>query len=132
MASSNASLLRLSDADIVSRMKYSDEDGLRALLLVHGPKVRGFLERRHGYHVAAEAINESALLIFVDKINTYNPAKGSLGPWFLRIAHRKAIDIRKGEDRKTFARLEFDPKDDPAECDDSSRSSATCRGFPGS
>src|SRR4051812_5430757 len=98
MATSSASLLRLSDSEIVPRMKNSDEDGLRALLLIHGPKVRGFLEKRHGYHVAAEAINESALLIFVDKINTYSPAKGALGPWFLRIAHRKAIDIRRGED----------------------------------
>jgi DNA-directed RNA polymerase specialized sigma24 family protein len=118
MAETNALLQKLDDAEIMRRIKASDEDGLRALLLVHGPKVRGFLTKRHGPHVAAEALNEAALLIFWEASTKYTAGKGSLAGWFMRIAHRKALDIRKGETRKKFVQMEFEPGYDPSDGDD--------------
>jgi DNA-directed RNA polymerase specialized sigma24 family protein len=118
MAETNATLQQLDDAEIMRRIIASEESGMCALLLAHGPKVRGFLTKRHGPHIAAEALNDAALLIFLDASTKYTPGKGSLAGWFLRIAHRKALDIRKGEDRKKFVQMDFDPGYNPSEGDD--------------
>src|SRR5215207_2070770 len=88
------------DAEIIRLLKASDEAGLRALLKVHGQAVLDILKRKHGFHVATDAINRAALLIAMDAGAKYKDGKGTLRGWFLQIAHRKAIDIRRGEKLK--------------------------------
>lgn len=118
MADEGSTVKRLADAEIVRKLKVSDPEGLRALLEVHGPTSLAALKRRHGYHVAAEALNRAALLVWVDFASKYTEGLGSLGGWFLRIAQNKAIDIRRGETRKRFVQLDYDPSYDPSKCNE--------------
>ncbi len=118
MAEDGQILTQMDDAEIVRRLKASDPDGLRALLTVHGPIVHAAVMRRHGSHVAAEAMNRAAMLIWVDTSSKYDASKGTIGAWFMRIALTKAIDIRRGEKRERFIQLDFDPAYDPSECDE--------------
>lgn len=118
MADGDPTRMQTDDAKIIEKLQASDPDGLRALLTVHGPVVIEALRRRHGDHVAADAINRAAMLIWVEMSSKYAPGKGTLGGWFLRIAQRKAIDIRRGEQRQRFTQLDFDPGYDPSECDE--------------
>jgi DNA-directed RNA polymerase specialized sigma24 family protein len=118
MADEGPTVRKMDDAEIVRKLKASDPEGMRALLEVHGPTVLANLRKKHGYHVAAEAVNRSALLIWVDFGSKYTEGLGSLGGWFLRIAQNKAIDIRRGETRRKFVQLDYDPSYDPSRCDD--------------
>jgi DNA-directed RNA polymerase specialized sigma24 family protein len=118
MADESPTVKKLDDAEIVKKLKASDPEGLRALLEIHGPTVRAALGKRHGYHVAAEALNRAAMLVWVDFATKFTEGMGSLGGWFLRIAQNKAIDIRRGEKRKKFVQLDYDPSYDPSKCDD--------------
>src|SRR5258706_9658528 len=119
MADEGPTVRKLDDAEIVRKLGASDPEGMCALLEVHGPTVLAVLKKKHGYHVAAEALNRAALLVWVDFAGKYTSGKGSLGGWFLRVAQNKAIDIRRGEKRKKFVQLDYDPSYDPSECDDS-------------
>jgi hypothetical protein len=65
------------DAEIVRLLKASDESGLRALLKVHGQAVLDILTRKHGYHVAADAMNRAALLISMEMGAKYKDGKGT-------------------------------------------------------
>lgn len=70
MAKPGPTLTHLSDAEIMKRVKASDEDAMRALLARHGQTVIDILTKRHGYHVAAEAMNDTAILIWTDLSRT--------------------------------------------------------------
>lgn len=109
--------VHVSDSDIALAMMAGDEDGLRMLLEVHGPKVYGFLIARHGVQVAEEAYNIGAWNAwrFADR---YDESEGSLGNWFLRIAHNAALDIYKLEKRHRHKNLEYVADFDPAQADD--------------
>lgn len=118
MAKDGQMLTQMDDAEIVRRLKASDPEGLRALLTVHGPIVHAAVLKRHDSHVAAEAMNRAAMLIWVDTSSKYDASRGTLGAWFMRIALNKAIDIRRGEKRERFIQLDFDPAYDPSECNE--------------
>jgi DNA-directed RNA polymerase specialized sigma24 family protein len=116
MLDGSSSVDQVTDAEIIRRIKASDHDGMRALLARHGPTVLAFLVKRHGHHVAAEALNRASLIVWLHAITKYDESrKGSLCGWFMRIAQNKAIDIRRRESRKSFAKLEFDTSYDPSE-----------------
>jgi DNA-directed RNA polymerase specialized sigma24 family protein len=118
MAENGPILKQMDDPEIVKRLKASDPEGLRALLTVHGPVVQEAVRKRFGSPVAAEAMNFAAMLVWVDTSSKYDATKGKIGAWFMRIAINKAIDIRRGEKRKKFIQLDFDPAYDPSECDE--------------
>lgn len=118
MAKPGPTLTHMSDAEIMKRVKASDEDAMRALLARHGQTVIDILTKRHGYHVAAEAMNDTAMLIWTDLATKYEEGKGSLLAWFLQIANHKALDIIRGEKREKFIELDIDNDYDPTKCRD--------------
>lgn len=110
------------DEDIVLRMMEKDESGLTSLLEAYGPKVRGYLRKHFADVLKApeleEAFNQAAFNAwrFADR---YNPDRGSLRGWFLRIARNAAVSILRCERRHLAKDLEYDPAYDPAnDCPD--------------
>jgi DNA-directed RNA polymerase specialized sigma24 family protein len=118
MAKTSPPLTNLADAEIVKKLKASDEAGLRALLEIHGQAVLDILTKKHGYHVAADAMNRAAMIIWLEMSAKYKDGEGTLRGWFLQIAHRKAIDIRRGEKLEKFVELDLEKDYDPTKCDD--------------
>lgn len=118
MAKSGPTLTHLSDAEIMKRVKALDEDAMRALLARHGQTVIDILTKRHGYHVAAEAMNFTAMLIWTDLSAKYRDGEGTLLGWVLQIASHKALDIIRGEKREKFIELDIDNDYEPAKCRD--------------
>src|SRR5688572_23170301 len=118
MAKQGPTLSHLTDAEIVAKLKASDQEGMRALLVVHGRTVVSILTRRHGPHVANDAMNRAALVIWADMAEKYREGEGTLLGWFLQIANNKAIDIRRGEKHGKFVELDLDRDYDPTKCKD--------------
>jgi RNA polymerase sigma factor (sigma-70 family) len=85
-----------------------DEQALRSLLDVYGPKVRGWLNSRFDPATADDALNRA-----LDKVWAYasfRPGEGSLGGWFLRTAYHCALDVlRENRDQGDFLPLTFQP-----------------------
>ncbi|MBX3323921.1 MAG: sigma-70 family RNA polymerase sigma factor [Phycisphaeraceae bacterium] len=86
-----------SDYDIALQIACGEEDGIRALIREHGPRVRGYLEKR--FPRVWEDAWQRALIRVVDKINSFDPDKGSLGVWFMKLAHRCACSEMRAENR---------------------------------
>ena len=107
----------VTDTDIALLMMSQDEEGLRLLLKIHGPKVYGWLAKHHGHSIADEALHRAVWNAwrFADR---YDESKGALGEWFLRIAQRAALDILRQEKRHCHKDLEYDLTYDPAACED--------------
>src|SRR5436190_599628 len=99
MASQGPQLSQMTDAEIVGRIKKSDQEGMRALLAKHGQTVLNVLKQRHGPRVAPDAINRAALVVWTDLATKFRDGEGTLLGWFLQIAEHKAVDIRRGEKR---------------------------------
>lgn len=102
------------DATLVRRIaENKDERALAELMARHAPKVTGDLRHRFRHQLQHpdidEAVNRAAMKLWKNA-NRFNGTK-PFGPWFLRIAHRAALDILKGEKRKPTNELEFDPTD---------------------
>lgn len=106
------------DEDIVLRMMEKDESALVMLLETYGPKVRGYLRKHFGDVLKApeleEAFYRAAFNVwrFADR---FNPDRGSLRGWFVRIGRNAAVSILRCESRHMAKDLEYDPAYDPAE-----------------
>jgi RNA polymerase sigma factor (sigma-70 family) len=98
-----------------------NESALAELMERHAPKVTGDLLRRFRHQMQHpeidEAVNRAAMKLWRNA-HRFDSSK-SFGPWFLKIAHRAALDILKGEKRRPTCELEFDPPDpEPDHLDD--------------
>jgi RNA polymerase sigma factor (sigma-70 family) len=103
-------------------MTQKDQRALVELLSVYGPKVLGFLKKWFG-DTLKEPERESALYQAAYNVwrfaDRYDPARGSLQSWFLRIARNAAVSILRGERRNAAAELGSEPAYDPADdCED--------------
>ncbi len=91
------------DRAIVEALRRRDEDGLRSLLSLYGGRVRGWLRGRFGGRLGeseiVEILHESAWNVW-RRADRFDPTKGSLGGWFLRIAGNVAIDLLRREGRQ--------------------------------
>jgi len=90
-----------------------DEAGLRALLEVHGPRVKGWLNQRFAELLGPDEIDAVLNVAAFNawrRIVQFDDARGSLGGWFLRIAHNAAVDCLRqpGQQR-------LDTVEDPTE-----------------
>lgn len=102
------------DATLIRRIAGDrDQSALAKLMERHAPKVTGDLRCRFRHQLRHpdidEAVNRAALKVWKNahRFNGTQP----FGPWFLKIAHRAALDILKGEKRRSTSELEFDPPD---------------------
>jgi RNA polymerase sigma factor (sigma-70 family) len=109
---------RRDDATLVRRIaEAGDESALAELMARHAPKVIGDFRRRFRHQLQHldidEAVNRAALKLW-QNAHSFDSAK-PFGPWFLAIAHRAALDILRGEERRPTCMLVFDPPDQDAE-----------------
>jgi RNA polymerase sigma factor (sigma-70 family) len=106
-----------SDEELVARICGGDDDALRALLRMHGGRVRGWLGKTYGSVLHDEELDEvlsTAVLKVWQNVARFDSSRGSLGGWFLRIAQREAINVLRREIayRSSHRELAFDVADD--------------------
>lgn len=93
-----------SDYDLAIQIACGEDEAVRALIRQHGPRVLGFLRRR--FPSIADDAWQEALIRVTDKIGQYDPDKGGLGTWFLKLAHRCALSIVRAESKHNGQELE--------------------------
>ena len=110
------------DATLVQRVTGDrDEGALTELMARHAPKVTGDLRHRFRHQLQHpdidEAVNRAAMK-FWKNAHRFDRSR-PFGPWFLAVAHRAALDILRGEERRPTCELGFDPPDpDSGESDE--------------
>lgn len=105
--------VQVDEAELVVRIMYQEGEAFRTFAKLYGPKVLGWLIKRHGPEVAEVAFNQALMKVW-EKAETYAPDKGILGAWFLRIAQNTANDILRGEKAYRQQHCRLDPDYDPA------------------
>lgn len=86
-----------SEYDIALQIACGEEEGLHWLIREHGHRVQGYLQRR--FPRVWEDAWQLALTRVVDKINHFDPDKGSLRTWFMKLAHNCAVSEMRVESR---------------------------------
>ena len=97
------------DDDIVLAIMDGQEQGIRALLERHGPKVKGYLNTKYGPLLGQdelEFILHGAVAAAWEKIDHFDESKGELGGWFFTIARNQAIDYFRRADRQITETVE--------------------------
>jgi RNA polymerase sigma factor (sigma-70 family) len=115
-------LIEIDDKMLALRMKEKDEAALDTVIETYGPKVMGFLHLKFGDVLRPpeldEVFNRAVFNVwrFADR---FNPDRGGMRGWFIRIARNAALSFIRGETKHLAQTLEFDPAYDPADdCDD--------------
>ncbi len=105
------------DKTIISQILNRNEEGLAALIRVHLPRVKAALEGRYRRVLDGEEV-ETVLQEVLWKLwaepTAYDPGKGRLGPWLIRVADNAAKDLLKGAGRKQMRRALLKDPDDLA------------------
>jgi RNA polymerase sigma-70 factor (ECF subfamily) len=106
------------DLTVALQIMEGDRDGLRTLIRMHGPRVKGFLRKRFG-DVLDDSELEEAFCRTVERAWRYaarfDDRKGTLAAWLIRIARNCAVSILTRERERDEHEREYDPKYDPAE-----------------
>jgi RNA polymerase sigma factor (sigma-70 family) len=106
------------DLALALQIMEGDRDGLRTLIRVHGPRVKGFLRRRFGDALDDSELDEAFCRI-VEKVWRYaarfDDRKGTLASWLIRIARNCAVSILSREQERDQHERQYDPEYDPAE-----------------
>jgi RNA polymerase sigma factor (sigma-70 family) len=114
----------IDEETLVLRMMEKDESALVELVKVFGPKVRGYLRIKFGEDLKEPELHQAFNRAFFNAYRfaeKFNPEKGGLRGWLIRIARNAAISIIRAEERHQAKDLEYDPSYDPADdCDDMS------------
>lgn len=95
-----------SDYDLALNIACGDEDAICAFITQYGPKVQGFLRSR--YPTVWEDAWQEALIRMVDRINRFDPDKGSLKSWFTKLAQNCARSILRAEKKHPCAEAHED------------------------
>ncbi len=94
------------DYDLALNIACGDEEAIRAFIAQHGPKVQGFLQRR--YPTIWEDAWQEALIRLVNRINRFDPGKGSLRVWVTKLAQNCARSILRAERKHPCAEAHED------------------------
>ncbi|GEM_PF-7052145 len=106
------------DADLALRMTKKDEDALTTVIELYGPRVRGFLRKNFGdtlQQLELDEVFNQAVFNVWRFAQRFQPDKGGLRGWFIRIARNAAVSLIRGETKHLARELEEDPAYDPAE-----------------
>lgn len=95
-----------SDYDLALNIACGEEDAICAFIAQHGPRVQGFLRSR--YPSVWEDAWQEALIRLVDRINRFDPDKGSLKSWFTKLAQNCARSILRAESKHSCAEVHDD------------------------
>jgi len=106
------------DLEIALSIMEGNPDGLRSLIRVHGPKVKGWLKKQYR-HVLDDFELDEAFNTALQRVwkyaDRYDDRKGKLASWFLRIARNAALSILRREQEESHHELEYEPSYDPAD-----------------
>src|SRR5262249_2604953 len=108
-------------------LRFKDDAELAAKLRARDPHAMGDLYDRYGRlaytlifrivrnsGVAEDLVQETFLRVW-NRIQSFEPGKGSLGPWVLTVARNRAIDyLRSIDGRMSQNALEIDRMESPA------------------
>ena len=83
------------DFELATRIACGDPEAVRDFVERHGGKVARFLQKK--FHDVADDAFQETMMKLVDRANQYDPEKGGLGTWCVRIAQNCALDLLRGE-----------------------------------
>lgn len=102
------------DADLHSRVVAGDESALGEVYQTFGTLVVALANRVIGDHDAARDVAQEVFVQFWERPLAFDPARGSLRTWFALLAHRRAVDwVRREERRRRLPVQAFDVADLP-------------------
>lgn len=121
---SESTLSNLSDQDLIERVIARDHEAMAALYDRYSRAVYSLALHVVHEQRAAEDVVQDAFLTFWQRPQSYIPERGAFGPWILRVARNRAIDLlRRGsrehikdDDRGyTFEQQIVDPEPEPSD-----------------
>lgn len=98
------------DLELALDIACNDHDAICAFIAQHGPKIRGFLHKR--YPTVWEDAWQDAIIRLVGKINQFDPEKGSLRSWSIKLAQNCALSILRAEQKHLCAEAHEDIDND--------------------
>jgi len=109
-------VLRFKDeADLVRRLKERDPHAMSDLYDRYGRLAYSLIYRVVRNGAAAEDLLQETLLRVWNRVQSFDPQKGALGPWILTVARNRAIDyLRSIDGRMAAGALELDRIENPA------------------
>lgn len=78
---------------IVTLLKKGSADGFRKAAEVFGPRIFALALEITGSRAEAEEVTSDTLMLVFRSITSFDPEKGSITGWVLRIAHNRAVSI---------------------------------------
>ena len=109
------------DETLNLRIQCRDSDGLARLLELYGPKAKGYLYKHYG-DVLCDADIDAAVHQAAERAweygHTFDPSKGSLKSWFMKIVQTQAFDIISDKDERAEVEFDLERHDRPDDCDD--------------
>jgi len=83
------------DLELALSIACGEEEAIRAFIAQHGPKIQGFLQRR--YPAVWEDAWQETLIRLVNRANRFDPERGSLRNWSIKLAQNCARSILRAE-----------------------------------
>ncbi len=103
------------DSDLVRRLKLRDPHAMADLYDRYGRVAYSLIYRVIRNAAAAEDLVQETFLRVWNRIQSFDPDRGSLGPWILTVARNRAIDyLRSVDGRMSSGALELDRLENPA------------------
>jgi len=99
------------DADLLRRFRRDRNDGIRALLALHGSRVRSILRRRYSRVLDRSHVDAALYAAAHRALERFDPRSSQLGPWLLFLADREAINLLRGERRHRERRVDWEGLD---------------------
>src|SRR5580704_10608313 len=109
-------LLRFKDdADLARRLKAREPHAMSDLYDRYGRLAFSLIYRTVRNTAAAEDLVQETFLRVWNRAQSFDPQRGSLGPWILTVARNRAIDyLRSIDGRMAAGSLELDKVENPA------------------
>ena len=103
------------DGDLAKRLQDRDPRAMSDLYDRYGRLAYSLIYRVVRNGAAAEDLLQETLLRVWNRVQSFDPQKGALGPWILTVARNRAIDyLRSIDGRMAAGALELDRIENPA------------------
>src|SRR5258708_33239460 len=103
-----------SDAELVSRLQRRDPQALAELYDRYGRIAFSLVLRAvRDAGIAEDLVQETFLRVW-NRVQGFDPQKGSIGPWLLAVARNRAIDYLRSAGGRERNAVELDDTDHPA------------------
>lgn len=102
------------DETLILRILDQDAAGLERLLILYGPKAKGYLKKHYG-GVLSDIDLDAAIYQAADRVwryaQSFDPNEGSLKSWFMRIVQTQALDIIEQNSKHSGAEFDLEQHD---------------------